>query len=148
MKETTFDGNQGDCQTIESAEDLVALTEYDFETCMNITECIENHSLETETDYIIVEITEWLADQKSGSELIIANEVADVSAKSYLAEDAYYIPKIVFTDQLPLGEDVPSPYEVDESDGEYVDESGKTFLPKSQTGLICQFADWSTHVTN
>jgi len=130
---------------VESAEDIVIHVDEDFESCMSLCDAVQKRSENENTDFSLLKITEWLTTQISeNTQWFMAETVSDVSEKAILCEETYSIPTTVYTGQTQLFEDVSledSSVYVDDSDGEYVDEAGVKFFPKSQLVEVFTFID-------
>lgn len=144
MESTTLDVNPDDKVTIESAEDLVGVIDEDIETCIGVIDATQQRSEVENMDFAIVVLTDWLTEQKfgaHGTRFVLVNELEDISAKSYLAKGAYNVTANALNGQTSLGDDAEMfSVEVDETDGDYVDDPRTTFLPKSQIEIIAEFS--------
>jgi len=130
---------------VESAEDIVSYVDDDFESCMALCDAVQKRSEHEDTDFVLLKITEWLTTQiAENTQWFIAETVSDVSEKAILCEETYSIPTTVYTGQTQLFEELSlgdSSVYVDDSDGEYVDEPGVKFFPKSQLVEVFTFGD-------
>lgn len=127
-----------------SAEDFVGEVDEDLETCIAVVDAVQFRSEFEDMDFAIMVITPWLADQKFGNRsqrFILVNEVTDVTADSYLCEGCFVTTEAVVSGQTTFDEDKTAlTIEIDESDGEYVDDPRTTFLPKSQIESVIEFS--------
>jgi hypothetical protein len=132
--------NQTEKVEAESGEDLVAATGMDLEDAMSIMEMEDSRAERKGDHHVIVFVTEWLANQRGGSQYLLAEACKEVSKDAYVLEGAY---DINMTEIAQNGSTTFTKclHEVDETDGDYVDEKGVTFVPRSQTEQIVEIVE-------
>lgn len=132
--------NQTEKVEADSAEDIVAATGMDLETAMAVMEMEDSRAERKGDHHVIVFVTEWLANQRGGSQYLLAEACKEVSKDAYVLEGAYDI-NMTEIAQNGFTTFTKCLHEVDETDGDYVDEKGVTFVPKSQREAIVEVVE-------
>lgn len=121
----------------ESSEDIVNATPLSLDTAMSIHDVAQTRAQRRNEWDCLIEITDWLAEQRGGHKYLLCEALEDASDKAYLAKGVrdVNITAIRENDAESVTEILTM---IDETESDYVDEKGVTFIPKSQIESIIE----------
>jgi len=139
IDDAVADVNPSAYQLCESEESLASNSNLDVVDSTRLFDLVRKRVEGSDREgYVLVQISDWLAhvaDGAKGSQFMLVDVVKDVSQKARVVEGAFLVDEEwLFDPDSSMPDSVHDVLEeVDETAGDYVDDVGATFAPKSQT---------------
>ena len=129
--------------TVDGAEELSQNSGLSFEQAMNLVEVAETREQMSGDTLYLVQISDWMAQQWENehgvsSEYVLVESIEDYSAKAWLVEGGLLVTDAGLNDSDATLTSALTP--VDHGTPEYERDKGTTWIAKSQSENIINFA--------